>query len=161
MTQLLDGLSLSLFKNKYHEFHFSHEKFKYRREFFQVIQEINFKVIVILVEKNKHKDIKDFYAFVFEYIFKNLKQETGCSFLKIDGDNKKKSNKNNILKINNIAKKNEYKISKIKFYDSKKNRDIQVSDFFAGAVRRYFEDRDPNDIFLYEIYTKKVKVINL
>ena len=161
LNKKLEELAVKLFKNKDHEFHFSHEKFKYRKEFFEVISELDFRVLVMLVHKEKHQNIKDFYSFIFEYIFKNFKKETEESFLKIDGGNKKNSNKNNILKINTIAKKFDYKIGKIKFYDSKKNRDIQVSDFFAGAVRRYFEDKDPNDVCLYQIYKKKVKVVVL
>ena len=161
LDSALNSLSLKLFKYKDHEFHFSHEKFKFRREFFEVISGIDFFSYVFLIEKSKHKYIKDFYSYVFEYIFINYKKELSDSYFKIDGGDSKRFKREQSTEINRLAKLNNFKINKIRFYNSKNNRDIQVSDFFAGAVRRYLEDKDPNDIELFNIFKNKVKVVLL
>jgi hypothetical protein len=107
---------------------------------------------------NKTNEIK---KYVLECAFKNIKTllEKQDIFIKIDGVLTRLVKKDQATQVRKIAKLFNLNINKIGFYDSKNNRDIQVADMIAGAIRKHEEHGDPNDIELFNILKSKVNIV--
>jgi hypothetical protein len=160
LNKTLSDLSEKYYKNKDHEFHFTNETHKQRRVFLESIINLNIDFNVFIYDKklNKTNEIK---KYVLECAFKNIKTllEKQDIFIKIDGVLTRLVKKDQATQVRKIAKLFNLNINKIGFYDSKNNRDIQVADMIAGAIRKHEEHGDPNDIELFNILKSKVNIV--
>lgn len=160
IDKILTDLSYKMYNNNEHEFHFTNETHKQRKEFLKTIKALEVSVFVFLYEKNSNKT-KNIKNHVLEAglinIKKNIKDEK--VFIKIDGIATRLVKKEQATKVRKIAKSSDLKVVKIGFYDSKNNRDIQIADMIAGTVRRYYENGNKNDTELLDLIKSKVKVV--
>jgi disulfide oxidoreductase YuzD len=72
----------------------------------------------------------------------------------IDGENVNKYEKylKNMLKIKRI------KVYKLKIINDKKEPLVRLSDFMAGLIRSYYDVKNTDNVYMYELLKRKIKI---
>ena len=134
------------------EFHFTKDSMTTKRKFFASTLKYNFKVRSCVIDKDNFDTSKITYEKFLMLSLESFITELDNSKLYIDGIGSKIYRRNIISNIGRLAKKNNVKIYKVDFCDSKKNILIQMADMYAGLIRRKYQNTNKeNDTMFLKV----------
>jgi len=139
------------------EYKLSKTKDVFKENFFNCIKELSFKIVSLIVEKEKlqNNELKTKSKKFYNYFLRKVIEQSPLvnASIKID----ESSNAELQQQIKSYVKKNNYeKIKKFKFEDSKTNNLIQLADMIAGATNNFYLKRNKESMRYREFFKDKI-----
>jgi len=146
------------------EFKFFKSRREVREKFLQTINQFDFRVRCLVVNKKliKSDNLKNnknsFYSFAIKTVLKYNENSILNARIRIDGSGDRVFRKNFLSYLRKQLNTKEKCIMKnCKFVDSKKDGLIQMADMVAGSIRRFYDD-SVNDAQIYKkIFVKHIE----
>jgi len=124
---------------------------KFRFKFAEKIKNLEFisKIVIYKNPINQKNILKDFLS-------KVISNNDNISEIYIDG------NKNRRLQteLKTFLRQNGIKVYKIKFVDDKDESLIRLADFIAGMYRSFLDNKNNDNIYIYNLLKYKIKIPN-
>lgn len=143
-----------------YEFKFNKTNKKFREEFFEAVQNCDFKVRAIVVDKQKissprlRSNKEDFYNYIIMHVIKNSEGRIKKAKLKFDSRGEKAlRDELRAYLSRELDNKHNNIFTDLKFVDSRQNTLIQVADMVAGSIYASYTKKDGS-------YLKKLKESN-
>lgn len=143
------------------EFKFHNSRNKVKEEFFRTINQFNFRVRSLVVDKNKvrSEELKNnkesFYSYFIKSVLKHSNNTILNACIKIDGSGDRVFRKSFLAYLRRELNSRQKKIMKnCKLVDSRGNILVQMADMVAGSIRRS-HDKDKTDAKIYRNIIRK------
>lgn len=148
-----------------HELKFNKLNRIYRLDFLKCIENSNFRVRSIVVQKKSiysqklRADTKIYYNYFLKLVLEHNNNTIKDAKLRLDGfsERKFKQAMTNYLRKSLNKGKNQKIMNNLKFVDSNQNVLIQMADIIAGSIRRYYSGNKIDNKEYREVIKNKIE----
>lgn len=144
-----------------HEFKFAKTKKQYVKEVLRLVCKLDFKISAVIVDKSEIKTTKpprNFYNLIIKELLIRLPLKNAS--IRIDGHGGTNYIRNACSYFRKNANEKTYKVSDIKYADSKENMLIQLADLIAGSIFRSTQTNKADHAEYLAIIRKRISFIH-